>query len=116
MKKLIINKKQGVYALSLDEIVYMEKELRKIRVYLNDGTIEFYGRFPDIMPYLDRRFMCCHRSYVINMDKIVIMSCNTIFMENNERIYMGRDTYGRARKIFVEYLAKKSGQILRKTL
>ena len=50
MKKLIINKKQGVYALSLDEIVYMEKELRKIRVYLNDGTIEFYGRFPDIMP------------------------------------------------------------------
>lgn len=112
MKKLVINKKQATYALPLDDIMYMEKDLRKIRVYSNDETIEFYGKFPDIIPFLDTRFMFCHRSYVINMDKIVIMSYNRIFLENNEHIYLGRNTYGKARKIFREYLAKKSEQML----
>ncbi len=116
MKKLIISKKQGTYVLPLDDIMYMEKDLRKIRVYAGDGTIEFYGKFTDIIPFLDARFMFCHRSYVINMDKIVVMSYNRIFLENNDNIYLGRNTYAKARKIFKEYLAKKSEQMLRKTL
>lgn len=108
MSKLIIHKKQGTYALPLDDILYMEKDLRKIKVYVKDACVEFYGKFSDVIPYLDRRFMHCHRSYVINMDKIVIMARNTVFVENNECIYLGRDTYGKAKKMFDEYLAKKS--------
>lgn len=107
MKKLIIHKNQGIYALPLDDIVYMEKDLRKIKVYVRNTSIEFYGKFTDIMCYLDNRFLYCHRSYVINMDKIVTMSSNSILVENNRNIYMGRDTYGKAKKIFDEYISKK---------
>lgn len=112
MSKLVIHKKQGIYVLSLDDIVYMEKALRKIIVYSMDASIEFYGKFTDIAQYLDRRFMSCHRSYMINMDKIVVMSGNRIFFENNENIILGKNTYGRARKLLKEYLAeKRDGQI-----
>lgn len=107
MSKLVIYKKQGIYILSLDDIVYMEKALRKIIVYSMDASIEFYGKFADIAQYLDRRFMSCHRSYMINMDKIVVMSGNRIFFENNENIILGKNTYGRARKLLKEYLAEK---------
>lgn len=107
MKKLIIKKKKGIYALPLDEIIYMEKELRKIRVWGMDASIEFYGRFPDVLTYLDHRFMYCHRSYIINMDKIVWMASNTIFVENNDGIYMGKGTYGRAKKLFSKYIIEK---------
>lgn len=104
MSELIISKKQGIYLLPFEDILYMEKNLRKIRVSAGNSSIEFYGRFPDIEDSLDERFMCCHRSYIINMDKIVIMRYNTIFFENNESICLGRDTYARAKKIFSSYL------------
>ncbi len=110
MSKLVINKKQGIYIMSLDDIVYMEKALRKIVVYSMDASIEFYGKFADIAQYLDRRFMSCHRSYMINMDKIVVMAGNKIFFENNEHISLGNDTYGRARRLLTEYLAEKRAE------
>lgn len=107
LKKIVVTKRSGIYVFPLDEIFYMEKNLRKIKLYTRGSSVEFYGTFADMIPSLDRRFMSCHRSYLINMDKIVIMSGNTIFFENNDRIHLGRDTYGRARRIFCEYLAKK---------
>ena len=109
-KKLIIKSKRGSYALPVEDIVFMEKRLRKILVHTMTQSIEFYGRFSEIIPLLDNRFLHCHRSYVINMDKIVVMSYNQIFVTTNKGIYFGRDTYGRAKKIFDRYLEEKRSQ------
>lgn len=112
MKKLVVNKKQGIYIFFLDDIIYMEKKLRKIKLYTKGTEIEFYGKFADILEFLDKRFLYCHRSYIINMDKIVVMSYNNIYFENNDSIYMGRETYGKARKIFDQYLKDRRAQKL----
>ena len=110
MKKIVVIKRSSIYVISPDDIFYMEKDLRKIRIHTSAACIEFYGTFSDMMPWLDMRFMSCHRSYIINMDKIAIMAYNTIFFENDDCIYLGRDTYRKARKIFCEYITKKFGQ------
>lgn len=113
MSKFVIKKKQGIFSLPTDDIVYMEKNLRKICLhvrkpeYKGGYEIEFYGRFADVMPQLDDRFMHCHRSYVINMDEIVWMSGNEIFILPDITIPMGRDTYGKARKTYLNYLGRK---------
>lgn len=125
MSKLVVKKNRGIFIFQADDIVYMEKNKRKICLRIRckgctcckccsecDGAcgccnMEFYGRFIDVMPHLDRRFMHCHRSYIINMDYIVWMSGCEIFVDTNESIHMGRDAYRRARKIFTEYLNKK---------
>ena len=104
MNGLIIRKKQGVYVLRADEIIYMEKKLRKINVHTADRDVEFYGSFSEIMPQLDGRFMCCHRSYLINMDKIIWMNCNEICVAGDETIFFGRDSFIKARRIFGRYL------------
>ena len=117
MSGLVIHKGKGIYVVELDEILYMEKALRKIRLHLSGNArygeypiLEFYGKFADVMYYLDHRFMFCHRSYIINMDAIVWMAYNTIFLGTSDSIYMGRATYGKARKIFDRYLAEKHGK------
>lgn len=122
MSRLVVKKKHGIFTYAIDDIVYMEKDLRKIRLHTrcegcgcskccseckNCDPVEFYGKFHDIIPLLDERFLCCHRSYVINMDAIVWMCDHEIFVVNNKSIHMGKDAYGRARKIFTEYLNKK---------
>ena len=108
MNNIVVKKKKGIYVFPLESIVYMEKNLRKICLYEGNGqAIEFYGRFEDVLPLLDGRFMFCHRSYIINMDEIVVMSCNRIFVRTNRCIYMGRDTYCKAKKIFSKYMRDK---------
>lgn len=125
MSEFVIKKKHGIFTLHINDIVYMEKRGRKIsfRMRCNgcgcgrkcrcgdgcDGYInmDFYGKFYEVKPYLDKRFMSCHRSYIINMDAIVWMSDCEIYLISKESIHMGRDTYRRARKIFTDYLNEK---------
>lgn len=105
--RIIIRKRGGIFMYPVKDIVYMEKELRKIRLYTRTGEIEFYGKFDQIAPFLDKRFMYCHRSYIINMDAIVWMKSGEIYLVTNTGIHMGRDCYGKARKLFVNYLNEK---------
>lgn len=112
MSELIVKKNHGIFVFHTDDIVYMEKNKRKIflRTKCKGCTCsetEFYGRFNEVIPHLDNRFMHCHRSYIINMDHIVWMSGCEIFIGDNISIHMGRDTYRRARKMFSEYLNEK---------
>lgn len=113
MSEFIVKNRQGIFVLPVEDVIYMEKNLRKISLFVTDfgdasyRKIEFYGRFEDVIPQLDERFMHCHRSYIINMDKIVWMQGCEIFVRPDIRIHMGKDTYGRARHTFSGYLSKK---------
>lgn len=107
MRKIIVENRQGVFVIPIEEIVYMEKHLRKICVHTVQKNVEFYGRFLEVLPFLDDRFMYCHRSYVINMDQIVWMTANVIYLGISDQICFGRDVYRKARKIFTRYMSEK---------
>lgn len=111
MKKNIIVKKNSVtYQIPPQNVVYMEKDLRRIVIHLSgiaSSELVVYGSFHDLIPNLDERFLYCHRSYIINMDEIIIMSHNQILLSSNEGIYFGKDTYRKAQKTFEEYMQRK---------
>lgn len=107
MSKLVVKKKEGIFTVDEDDIIYMEKELRKIHLHTTKCDLDFYGKLSQMVSELDERFMYCHRSYVINMDEIVWMSNCEICVSPNTVIHMGRDAYGRARRIFTGYLSHK---------
>lgn len=109
-EKLILKKKNGIYVVPVNDILYLEKNLRKVCIHTQTealGNIDVYSSFEDIMAHLDGRFMCCHRSYIFNMDKIVILADQMVYIEGNDSIYLGRDSFSKAKKIFAEYLEKK---------
>ena len=95
MKKNIIVKKNSVtYQIPPQNVVYMEKDLRRIVIHLSGMASS------ELVVY-------CHRSYIINMDEIIIMSHNQILLSSNEGIYFGKDTYRKAQKTFEEYMQRK---------
>ena len=98
------NKGRKIYHLNI------EKDLRRIVIHLSgmaSSELVVYGSFHDLIPNLDERFLYCHRSYIINMDEIIIMSHNQILLSSNEGIYFGKDTYRKAQKTFEEYMQRK---------
>lgn len=94
-------------SMPLNEIIYMEKEKRKIMVHSLNGNISFYGKFEDILVFLDDRFVYPHKSYVFNMDRILRLGVSEILLEGGVKIIMGRKCFARCVKTFDGYVAKK---------
>lgn len=111
MKKFAVKTKNRIYVIEFENVVFFEKELRKIIIHTKAGNIEFYGSFTELIQHLDDRFLFCHRSYIINMDEIIVMGEGKIYVSSNECIFFGRETYRKARKEFQRYLSKKFGKI-----
>lgn len=107
-KEVTVKKGGKLYVIPFEEIVCFEKNLRKIRIHTNRGSIEYYGTFAELVPELDGRFLCCHRSYVLNMDMILCFGRSEIIMINENRYHFGSTSYLRGRKIFEDYIEGKN--------
>lgn len=88
----------------LDEILYIEKKRRQAILITESGQIVFYCDMAFLKKYVDERFLACHRSYLFNMDKIQRMADQTIYLEGGFRVFLGRESFRRGRKIFSAYI------------
>jgi len=77
-----------IIPLDMDEIIYIEttQTRHKLRLHTQSRTLEFNGELKAMEGQLDERFIRCHKSYVINQDKIMAINTkeNTVSMVNND--------------------------------
>lgn len=92
----------------LDDIIYIEKKRRQVILITQTGSITFYSNMDNVKKYMDERFLSCHRSYLFNMDKILRMEDQTVYMEQDFKVFLGRECFRRGRRVFKEYLKKDS--------
>ncbi len=98
--------KQCVRKILPDEIVYIMKKARKIMLVTDKEVYEYYGKLEPVSQVLDRRFFACLRGCIINLDKVLRMEDQRIYMTNGEPILMGRDNFIRAKQYYTAYLKK----------
>ena len=69
-----------------DSIQYIQKDGMKVVFHTDTRNYETYSSFRKIMPQLSDNFVQCHKSYIVNTEKITDISTsnNTIFLDNNE--------------------------------
>ena len=72
-KCLNIKNKQKNFSVPFDEICYIEsiKSTHKLVLYYEHGMITFYSLLKDVEEMLDDRFIRCHKSIIVNRDKIM---------------------------------------------
>lgn len=77
-KTVAIKSGDKIYNLELDNILFFETSsvIHKINVYTSNKKLEFYAQMKDIEEMVDDRFIRCHRSYMVNKDKIKIVDYN----------------------------------------
>jgi len=92
----------------IEHILLIEQNLRKIVIFTEEGRYSRYGKISELAEYLDGRFIKCHSSYIINMDKVTRMREQTIFFQNGYTIMIGRDTFTVAKQCFRNYILKQS--------
>lgn len=68
--------------VAIQDILYFENKLRKVRIITVNGTDEFYGTLENIKLQLPSIFVTAHVSYIVNYNYIEKTSGETILMKN----------------------------------
>lgn len=86
---LNIENKQQNFSIPYDCIYYIEsiKSSHKLSLYYDNGMITFYCLLKDLNKKLDDRFVRCHKSVIVNKDKIfsIDKKNHTITMQGGYR-------------------------------
>lgn len=89
------------------EILYLEKDLRRINIYTVSRVYTIYGKFDTITKYLGDSFHKCHGSCIVNLDKIIRMEEGIIYLENGQTLRVGQNSYQSTRRYYHKYLANR---------
>ena len=103
-REFIVSNKQGVQKVPLDQILYFEKEKRKIHVQTTEGVLTYYGKFEDMADQVDYRFLRCHNSYIVNITRVITMKNKKFVFENRREIPISKSYYAEIKSIFLDYL------------
>lgn len=69
-KYLTLSAKGQIIRIDIGDILYLESNLRTLHVQTKDTRLEFIYQLEAVKPFLDRRFLHCHKSFLVNMDYI----------------------------------------------
>ena len=76
-----------------DTIQYIQKDGMKVIFHTDTRDYEVYSSFKKILPKLSKYFIQCHKSYIVNLQKIsdIDMLNNTIFLNSSQdsKCYIG---------------------------
>lgn len=78
-KSICISQGKEIYRIFLDEIYYAESVARKVKLYCDHSTLEFYTKMNDLEQRLkEDNFIRCHKSFLVNMQYIRFVDGNNI--------------------------------------
>lgn len=79
--------------VKFNSIKYIESAGRKLNIYTQEGLYEINMTMAEIMERLPKQFVVCHRSYVINLDKVMMVQGDVIQLSTREMIPLSRSKH-----------------------
>ncbi|MCI9261219.1 MAG: response regulator transcription factor [Eggerthellaceae bacterium] len=98
--------KVGGRIMSVDpaDVEYIESDRRKVRIFMDDRTIEAYESLSSITRKLPGSFVQCHKSFVVNMDRIAEMRSDAVEMRSGTTLPVSQKRRRESREAFAEHL------------
>lgn len=106
-KTLTVKNKDYFHRVEFRHIEYIESRNKYVTIHCTCGITHMQrGKLPDIEKQLDRRFVRCQQSYIVNMDEVVEMS-DHFKMKSGDIVPIGTKRLANVRKIYEGYVAFK---------
>ncbi len=105
--KLIIKYKSNVTVIPFEEIYYLESNRHKVNIKLGDQEYQSTEKLEELKTHLGEQFLGCHKSYLVNMDKIAEIRKTELELINGEIIPISKKKYGETKARFFEYMADR---------
>jgi len=103
-KKLFVRMRDRNLTLAVKDIFYLESQKRKVAAHMNTETVTFYASLSDLEEQLGADFYRCHRGYLVNMAYIAAYDAETIWLQNNAKLYLAKERHPDFVKTYLRYL------------
>lgn len=103
-KSLLIKYKGILYSILFDDIVYLESEGHMITIHTKTGKRNCYDRLEKLCEHLPECFIQCHKSYVVNMNKIRKIENRLMIMADQEKIPISKARYKNTKIQYIQYM------------
>ena len=103
-KKLMLQMEEGTLALPVSDIWYIEAADHRCVLHIENGSYELKHSFGELKKMLDDRkeIVCCHRSYLVNVQHISAIVKSEAIMDDNTRIPVSRGAAKQVNEAFIK--------------
>lgn len=92
------------YILAPQSILYMESRGRILRIVTDGGTFETYDKITHFALQLDGRFLQCHKSYMVNMERVKEYRSSSFLMCDGVVLPVSQSKRKEVRQRFLSYM------------
>lgn len=104
-KSFVYKKSFTSYKVAVKDILYFESNDKKISMILSNGQDEFYGRLDEIGKKIrGTNFVQVHKSYLVNMDHVILFQYEKLKMSNGEYIAISQSRRKEVREVQLRYM------------
>lgn len=105
-KYLVISRQSGKITIPMEKIIYIESHNHKAIIHTEETEYVIYEKLADLQKRLLKKFIPCHKSYIINMDWVSTYEGKAFNMRNGKEIPISRSYIGKAKESFFRYLGE----------
>lgn len=102
-RKVVLCEKSGE-TVSEKEIIYAESEKHTVEVYTDKGVISIRSKLSELGDKLSDRFIMCHKSYMVNIERISSLRREEVTMDNGAVIPVSRSRQQEFREWYYDYV------------
>lgn len=100
---IVLQRNSQIYVISPQSFLYAESSGRMVVVVTDAERLEIYGKLTDLTTQLDRRFIQCHKSYLVNMERVRRYIGDRFLLENGIVIPISQSKRKTVRETFLSY-------------
>ncbi|WP_192929699.1 LytR/AlgR family response regulator transcription factor [Alkaliphilus serpentinus] len=111
INSLTIKNRDEITTISYDDIYYIEKCWKKVKVHCKNDTYEMYCSIKELIKKIDKNiFHLCHQGFIVNISKVKCIKGNEIFFKEkfNSTIPISRRYKKQVINAFEGYLYNNS--------
>ena len=106
-KTLVIITKGKECIINVDNIIYLESDNHRTLIHFENETFSVYEKLGVVEKRLPCSFVRCHKSFLVNMDKIRYIENEYVSINENLSIPVSRSRKEYVRNIYFDYIGEK---------
>jgi len=101
---VVLAQKGSAVRLPADDILFFESNYRKVTAHTDRREITIYSTISGIIEMTDGRFIQCHKSFLINLNRVSSMELTYFVLDNGAHVPISRGMAAETRKKFFAFL------------
>lgn len=97
----------GFCKIYVSEVEYLEAQNKQVLIYLIDGKVlevkELFSKCEEVFS-IDKGFFKCHRSYIVNMNRVEQFTKVQVFISNGAVVPISRNRYAAFKEVYFDYM------------